>query len=396
MPKIKFNQMTIRNLKPGSRSEEYFDADRKPGEGAFGIRVSPKGKKTWFIMYKNQAGKIKRYTIGQYPSMSLRDAREKAQGKMALVHAGQDPSAERQAYRTAPTMTDLWIAYQEALSRRKKPKAATTMTEERRYWNNVIRPAIGDMKVEDVTPAILAGLLDNLAKNAPVSANRLHSLLSVLFKPALRHGWITVHPLQWIEKPGGPEPPRKRVLSDDEIKALWPCFDQLRPNPRDILRLILLTAQRPGEIMSMRWGDVDMAAALWTQQKNKTDVVHVVPLSGPVLKILEAREQNNGEWVFPSNYNRAKGATSGHAMTTKNARKKAQELSGVTDWTAHDLRRTARTIMSRLQIKHHIRERILNHSQGGVQGVYDQFDYLQEKRDALDQLGREILRITME
>ena len=395
MPKIKFNQMTIRNLKPGSRSVEYFDADRKPGEGSFGIRVSPKGKKTWFIMYKNQAGKIKRYTIGQYPSMSLRDAREKAQEKMAMVHAGQDPSAEIQAYRTAPTMTDLWSAYQEALNRRKKPKAVKTVKEEARYWNNVICPAIGGVKVADVTPAMLANLLGDMAKTAPVGANRLHSLLSVLFKPALRHGWISVHPLQWIEKPGGPEPPRKRVLSDDEIRALWPCFDQLRPNPRDILKLILLTAQRPGEIMSMRWEDVDLDEATWTQQTNKTDVVHVVPLSGPVLEILTAREQI-GEWVFPSNYNRAKGAATGHARDTKSARKRVQGLSGITGWTAHDLRRTARTIMSRLQTRQHIRERILNHSQGGVQGVYDQFDYLQEKRDALDQLGREILRITVE
>lgn len=392
MPKISFNPMKIKSLKPGSRSTEYFDTDRKQGDGAFGIRVSPKGKMVWFIMYKNRAGKIKRHTIGEFPNLSLKKATHEATNAMARVNKGKDPMAEHKAYRNAPIMTDLWTAYLESLSMRKKPKAEKTMADERRYWDNVISPAVGDFKVEDITPSLLADILDDVAKKAPVSANRIHSLLSVIFRPALRHGWITVHPLQWIEKPGGSEPPRKRVLSDDEIKTLWPYFDRLRCNPRDILRLILLTAQRPGEIMSMRWEDVDLDEAIWTQQTNKTDVTHVVALSKQVLDILSARKQDN-EWVFPSTYNRAKGATTGHAMNTKNARAKIKELSGVTDWTAHDLRRTARTIMSRLQIKQHIRERILNHTQGGVQGVYDQFDYLEEKRLAIDKLGREIDRI---
>lgn len=119
------------------------------------------------------------------------------------------------------------------------------------------------------------------------------------------------------------------------------------------------------------------------------------------MKILQARQTGEGyskkqQWmtasayVFPSNYNTSKG---GHTTTTKKARDAVQAASGVTGWTAHDLRRTARTIMSRLQIKQHVRERVLNHSQQGVVGVYDQYDYLQEKADALDKLEREIMQI---
>jgi integrase len=392
MPKISFIPTKIKSLKPKSRSVEYFDADRKQGQGAFGIRVSPKGKMVWFIMYKNKFGKIKRHSIGEYPDLSLSKARVKANDTMAQVNDGKDPMSERKDYRKAPLMGDLWDEYELSLNRKDKKKADSTLYEEKRRWENIIKPAIGKEKVKDVTPAMLADLLDNIADKAPVSANRLHSLLSVMFRPALRYGWIEVHPLQWIEKPGGSETPRKRVLTDDEIKEIWPHLDKLRPNPRDILRLILLTAQRPGEIMSMRWEDIDMDNATWTQQTNKTDVTHVVPLSDPVLQILKAREKKS-EWVFPSTYNRAKGAKTGHAMNTKNARAKVKTWSGIKDWTAHDLRRTARTIMSRLQIKQHIRERILNHSQGGMQGVYDQFDYLEEKRNALEKLGREIQRI---
>jgi integrase len=292
----------------------------------------------------------------------------------------------------APTVSDLWDAYQTRLSLKKKKKADSTLREEFRYWTVTIEPAFGNLKVEDITPMIISCLLDKVAASAPVSANRLHSMLSILFKVAIQKGWITIHPLQWLDKPGGQEPPRKRILTDDEIKILWTYFDKLRPNPRDILKLGLLTAQRSGEIMSMRWDDVDMDAAIWRQETNKTDTINLVPLSPQVMEILYARERKT-EWVFPSTYNRAKGANTGHAKTTKNARRKVREDSGIIGWTGHDLRRTARTIMSRLNIKHHIRERVLNHSQGGIVGVYDQHDYLQEKTDAMNKLGREIYRI---
>ena len=394
MPKIDFNAMTIKNLKPASRFMEYFEKGRNSGDGAFGIRVSPKGKMVWFIMYKNQQGKIKRYSLGNYPDKSIKKARRDGMVAMGNVNAGLDPMAEKQVRKKAPTVSELWDAYQEALAQRKKQKAPSTMTEELRKWKMVIKPALGNMKVEDVKPMDITDLLNKLAKTAPVSANRLHTLLSVMFKVALGNGWITIHPLQWLDKPGGAEPPRERVLSDDEIKKLWPCFDKMKPNPRDIFRILLLTAQRPGEIMQMRWQDIDPEVRTWTQKTNKTSTVHVVPLSPQVIEILEARKNDN-QWVFPSRYNttRAGALGDGHTKNTKDARKKLKELSGVEDWTAHDLRRTARTIMSRLRIKQHIRERVLNHTQGGVAGVYDQFDYLQEKTDALDKLGREIYRI---
>ncbi|MBN4048900.1 tyrosine-type recombinase/integrase, partial [bacterium AH-315-N22] len=155
---------------------------------------------------------------------------------------------------------------------------------------------------------------------------------------------------------------------------------------------------------SMKWSDVNLNEDLWTQSENKTDIINLVPLSPQVLEILQARKEGKGytekqmwmtksEYVFPTRYNKAKGAKDGHTKYTKNARKHVHESSGVKNWTAHDLRRTARTIMSRLKIKQHIRERVLNHSQGGVVGVYDQYDYLDEKRVALEKLGREIDRV---
>lgn len=397
MPKIDFSPLAIKNIQPGPTSVEYFDKGRNHGEGAFGLRVSPRNKRTWFVMFKNELGKVKRFPLGTYPDLSLKDARMAASDVMAKVHDGHDPAQERRARRAAPRMTDLWEAYQESLSRKAKNKAASTEYEEHRRWNKIISPAMGEMKIEDVTPGDISFLLDTVAKEAPISANRLHTLLKVMFKVALAKGWIAIHPMQWLDKPGGAEPPRKRVLSDAEIRILWPCFDQVKPNPRDALKLGLLTAQRPGEILAMRWEDVDLNEGVWKQENTKNGSSNLVPLSPQAKSILLARMpkmQGQAEgWVFPSAYNKSKGATEGRARSTKDARRKLKELSGVDDWTAHDLRRTARTLMSRLDIKHHIRERVLNHAQGGVVGVYDQHDYLHEKADALNKLANEIERI---
>jgi integrase len=407
--RINFTDKKINHLKPEEKFIEYFDSNRKSGEGAFGLRVSPKGKKVWFAMYKAEGDKIKRFSLGTYPQLSLSKAREECNHYIAENKAGNDPQEEKQRRKAAPTMEDLWNAYKEALSTRKKPKSDRWFSEEKSRWKNIVQPAIGHIKVEDVTPAHLSSILAEKAKVAPVSANRLHGFLRQLFKPALSNGWIKTHPMQWIDKPGGSEPSRKRTLSDDEIKTLWPYFDKLPHNPRDAFKIGLYTAQRPGEILAMKWLDIDWEKAIWTQETNKTDVVHLVPLSRQVLTILRERkewlktrseERNRGDlkknpWVFPSRYNTTRqGATgTGRYTGTKDARRKLQEWSGIEGWTSHDLRRTSRSIMSRLKIKHHIRERCLNHSQSGVSEVYDRYDYLQEKTDALQKLANEIDRV---
>ena len=391
----KFTELFLRNLKnPTSGQDNYIDKTPPLASvnGHLGLKVG-KQKRTWYIRYRINS-KRKSLKLGFYPAISLADAREEAVQLLTTVSNGTDPQLEKKAKVEAPTVSDLWTEYQKSLGRKKIKKSPTTLREETRKWHKEIEPAIGHHKVAEVTPAILAELLDKKADIAPVSANRLYSLLSLIFIPALRLGWITTHPLQWIEKPGGTEASRKRVLTDGEIHTLWPCFDQLRPNPRDLLKLGLLTAQRPGEIASMRWEDIDIAEKTWTQHNTKNGSTHLTPLARRAYEIIEARwEGQTSGWVFPSAYNRSRGAAEGRSICTKRARLKVQRESGTTGWTAHDLRRTARTIMSRLRIDQHIRERVLNHSQSGVVGVYDQYDYLDEKRDALNKLDRELRRI---
>ena len=341
---------------------------------------------TWFVLYRGNDGKQKRYVVGTYPQMPLAEART-AISALGIV-TGKDPVAEEKAdadvrRKIKPTMTDLWNAYIE--SRKLTSKAKSTVIEEDRKWDREIKPIFGETAVADIQPRDLAELLDTLAKKSPVSANRLHSFLSIFFKPALRKGWIPVHPLQWVDKPAK-EKPRKRFLSDEEIKTLWSLLPSVNDNARDIIKMMLFTAQRKGEIFKMAWGEIENG--VWRQSDNKTDSYNLVPLSPPVIEILEKRKGSGTTWVFPS----SRGSQH-HIKGIKRARIALNEKMAGEPWTEHDLRRTARTLMSRLKIKHHIRERVLNHSQTGIVQVYDQHDYLDEKRDALEKLASEIERI---
>ena len=386
----------IQNVKlsPGKVQESHRTAT--PG---LMVKVS-KTRKSFYVDF-TENGKRKFRTIGIYESgatgAALDNPKQLLGLKSAATLARRIRAGEHLTTRKGqPTLVDLWEAYVAAEAKKVKQKAATTKREEFRRWENIIEPRLGTKLVSAITPSDLSTLLAEVAEKTPVAANRLHSLLSVMFKPALAMGWLTSHPLQWIDKPGGSEPPRERVLSDDEIRLLWPAMEQVSENARDALRLGLLTAQRPGEILAMRWEDIDFYSKIWNQSQNKTNVANLVPLSDAVTAILLNRRDNGSPQVFPSlhNQNRAGATQDGQFKSTKAARKHLSQMTGVGGWTAHDLRRTARTIMSRLKIKHHIRERILNHSQGGVSGVYDKYDYLEEKRAGLDLLAKEILGIT--
>lgn len=403
MRTFNFTDKAIKNLKYEGKQVDYYDAilPRAGQAGQLGVRVG-KRTKSWFAQYK-YLKKTKRVTFKtKYPELSLKEARDEAARLLGVVFLGEDPSEKLRAQKQAPTMNDLWEVYCWHRDSQAVKKAYVTVKEEYRKWEKNIQPHIGHIRVEEVTPAMLAYIMDQLAKTSPVSANRLYTFLKIIFKPALRKGWISVHPLQWVDKPGGKEVSRTRVLDDNEIKCLWTFFDKEGRNPRDYFKLGLLTVQRPGEILAMRWRDVNLASSVWENKVTKTSVINVVPLSTQVVDILEFRQKEEieksgvvGEWIFPSGHNRTRNGAKcrGHAVSGKNARKRLREASGVEGWTSHDLRRTGRTIMSRLQIEPHIRERVLAHSMGKIEGTYDRYDYLPEKRKALQMLGDEIYKI---
>lgn len=381
--------MAISNLKPQEKFIEYFDT----GLPGFGLRVNPTGLKVWFILYRSKVdNKVKRYKIGKYPRpYSLMEAREEAKKKLGEISAGGDPHKVKRELAQSDTFEGLFNNY---MKHHAIPnKRPSSVKEDQRIFDTYLQ-GFKDRKAATITRRDIIELHRSISDHAPVMANRIIALVSTVFSKGIEHELIDATPCTRIKSILAKEQHRERVLSDAELRTLWPALDTLRANQRDVLKLILLTAQRPGEVMAMRVDELDLVAETWLipGSKTKNKQPHLVPLTPQALAIIRPR-LTESPWVFPSSYNKT---AAGHTASTKKSRNKLAEATGVKEWTAHDLRRTARTLMARFRVKPHIAEKVMNHSEGRMVRVYDQFDYLDEKRQALSTLADGIDRIFSE
>jgi integrase len=253
--------------------------------------------------------------------------------------------------------------------------------------------------IKSITRRDVLDLLDTIADaGAPVMANRTLSAVRKLFNWAISRDIIEVSPVTRVGKPGA-ETKRERALSDVEIKRLWMALDALAYPFGLFLRFALVTAQRKGEIASLRWSDINEALRSWELPAagTKGDRAHVVPLSPLACEILDDVPRI-GEFVFTT---RGDGPLGGFSkakqrldrMLDSGGANRPPGSSNMTcerlaePWTIHDLRRTAATGMGRLGVSRFIIGRVLNHADRSVTGIYDRHEYLNEKRQALEAWG---------
>ena len=251
---------------------DYFDV--KPPK--LGLRVSSSGRKTWFIMYRSN-GRLRRLTLGTYPALSLADARGQATAARHAVAEGEDPAVQKYDARHAPTMADLAVQYLDMYAKVHKK----SWREDARLLHHEILPTWGYRKAFDITRRDVIALLDRIVeRGAPIQANRVLALVRKLYNWAISRDLLEHNPCLQV-KPPGKEHQRDRVLSDDEIRLVWNAAEQLDPLIAAQLKLRLLTAQRGGEVRTMRWEDVDVASGWWTipGQIAKNGLAHRVPLS---------------------------------------------------------------------------------------------------------------------
>jgi integrase len=181
----------------------------------------------------------------------------------------------------------------------------------------------------------------------------------------------------------GAEQARSRILTDDELRAIWKATGEY-PVFGPLLRFILLTATRRFEAGHMRWAELN-GDRTWIipAARYKTNLDHVIPLSAMALSVLPMAR---GEFVFSKNGHQAMGGYERH-------KRAIDEASGVRGWVIHDLRRTARSLLSRAGVPSDHAERCLGHVIGGVRGVYDRHEYIEEKARAFEALAAQVERI---
>ena len=393
---MRLTAAAVEKIKPPSSGQiEYFD-QLLP---SFGLRVSSKGAKSWFLMTRVE-GKLIRMTLGKARAMPLAKARDEARRLMNMAAAGQDPRLEKseaRRKREEQRRSTFGVCAQEFLERyvatRLRP---STMREykriltgpDTRHWQN--RP------ISSITKREVLDVIEKMeGRGSPGAAARALAYLGKFFNWCAERDIIEIVPTDRI-RASHPTTKRDRVLSDEELTYVIRAIEEEQSVFGPLFMILLMTGQRRGEVAGMRWSEIrdfDTGEALWEipGERTKNKQAHLVPLPPAVSNILKTLPRT-GELVFTttgetpvSGFGKAKARLDARVAALRNE----DGLEGVPSWTLHDLRRTMVTMMNeKLGIMPHIVEAVVNHVSGlakaGVAGVYNRALYLDERRRTLD------------
>jgi integrase len=369
----------IRGLKPpaGGRLEVWDGRVR-----GLVLRITPSGVISWSVRSTTSAGKKTRPTLGTWPALGVADARKRALKLLADIADGADPVAKKKAERTArraraslPTVAGYWAEWQASKAGQWSERYRRSVA---RLGRVEIAPHLGDRPLIETTRADWVGLISTKQRKAPGVANTLYRMAAAFLSHASTHGWIDGSPLpQRGMALIAPAPAsRERILSDDELTAIWRAAENLRPKARAFVRLLITTAARESEAADIAVGEIDVADARWTIPGGRTKNGHgiALPLHQLVLPdlvtLLPAHDAGSG-W-------RLLGDVAGSGFKGFGKLKaRVDALSGITGWRWHDLRRTARTGMTRLGISRDHAEAALNHVSGrsALERTYDRYGF---------------------
>ncbi len=374
MPTLLLTDRRASSIRPTATRVEYVDR-KVPG---LALRVTPNGAKSWTVRYRHR-GRLRRLTLGDVAVISLADARARARDALHNASKGEDPAAEKQAGRRAETVGELAELY---LAKWAKPRKRSWKADDNLLRKRVL-PQWRNRATADITRHDVRLLVESIAEaGAPIVANRVAALCSKVFAFALDRDLITASPAVRIPRPAR-EQARDRVLTEDEIRSLWASFDALDPPMAAFYKLRLVTAQRGGEVVAMRWCDADLDAGWWTipAAHAKNNLAHRVPLNATAVKILQGLKKTADEDAVHvlAAHHRAKGA----GARGKRQQSEAAKTFKVPNFRGHDLRRTAASMMASGGISRLTISKILNHVERTVTAVYDRHSYDAEKAAAL-------------
>jgi integrase len=391
MPSRKLTDLFCERVKPPARGRiEYFDASY-PG---LALRITDKGGKSWSVFYRLH-GRLRRHTIGAYPAIKPAQARREADAALEKVRAGIDPTEEKRAHRNRrPAEADTFGAvardYLELHHRRISRES--TLSEAKRDFEKHAIAAWDRRPIASITRRDVIELIDRIVqRGAEVQANRTLARLRAFFNWAVAKDRVAASPAAGILLPTK-EQARERVLTDDEIRWLWQACDVIGWPFGPFAKLLLLTAQRRDEVAGMERAELDLAARLWTipAARTKNGRLHAVHISDAAHEVLRSLPRIGERLALTTDGEIPIAGFSNAKRRLDVAMAKAAGKS-VPHWTFHDLRRTATTGMARLNFPPHVVDKLLNHTGGTIQGVaaiYNRFEYLEERRAALEAWGR--------
>lgn len=350
------------------------------------MRVSPGGVKTFFYTYKFE-GRKRRMTLGQYPGVRLIDARKKHRAALDVRQNGKDPAAimlkEKAENMRAPTVGAIAKLFLENWSKKRKK----SWEEDERMLDTYILTKWKNKKAENISKKEVVELIDEIAIEAPIQANRVLACVRKMYNWAIEKSMIETSPCASVKAPSK-ENEKKRNLNISEIKIL---FDKLETasmcdDLKKVLKLILLTGQRPGEVVGAHSSEFD--GRWWTVpgERTKNGLENRVYLTDSALELFGTKSG----FIFESPKKKKNNCSIEVNAISKAVRKNRDHFS-IERWTPHDLRRTAATLIASLGHSKFV-DKVLNHQTSTVTRKYDKYEYDAEKKAAL--LALEIFILT--
>ena len=347
----------------GAAEKFYWDSELT----GFGLRAWPSGRRVWTVKYRDMSGKTKRVTLGKVEELGVDEARDAAKLELAKIRLGQNPAEERRKVRQSVTVAELATEYLTAERARLRP---SSFDQKRRHlvFNSA---SIRNEKIASIGRAEIAKLVERLAASSgPVQANRARSSLSAMWTWAMKTGRVDSESNPAAYVPKLPERSRERVLTKDELKAIWDATGDSSEYSR-IVRLLVVTGARRDEVGGLRLSEVQGRWWVIPAARMKNGKPHQVWLTDMALEGLPeprgGQELAFGSGDGFSNWSRSKAALDAR--------------SGVENWVLHDLRRTMSSMLhDDGVIEPHVIEAMLAHTVPGIAGIYNRAKMLEARQ----------------
>ncbi|RMF11331.1 MAG: site-specific integrase [Alphaproteobacteria bacterium] len=402
MPKEKITKRKVDAIKPGPRDRFIWDTELH----GFGLKVTPAGAKVYIVQYRmgGRDSRTKRFTIGKHGSpWTPEKARKQAREILEGVRKGTDPMLLAHQKKQENQRLAFRAYADDFIERYAKTHQKRSWMDAQRILDREFKPVFKDRPINKITKGEIWRALEGM-KDRPALCKYAHATLRKLFRWAVSLDDIQVSPVEGIKAPAKVEA-RDRVLTDAELRAVWLACDALDYPFGPFVRLLIATGQRRSEVAGMDWAEIDCDAGVWTipGDRAKNGQAHTVPLNDVARAILDALGAMTSKrgLVFTSNgktpisgFSKAKKRLDKQALALLQAKAaeaghKAEDVI-LPPWRYHDLRRTVATGLQRLGTRLEVTEAVLNHvsgSRAGIVGVYQRYNWADEKRTALDAWG---------
>ena len=399
----------------GAEAGRDFSFKDNTGRKLTGLQVRPTGNGSLSVRYRYHINKRKRVlTLGMYPELKMAALTSAYKNARAKKQLGIDPASEREEIRWAEdqarreaiaeegrlSLSDLSETFlrrfQGLRNRKPSPK---TLKEYTNHLDNFIKPKWGAYPVNDLPISKIVSELQRKAEKSPAQANRIQATLSVMFTWAVKNRMLDANPILGFDKRGGREESKTRALDFDdrlkepndagEIRQFWNGMGEINPLHKYALKMILLTGQRPGEVLNARWDDfAENGVTKWVipVTKNRRGV-HKIPVTPMLQTLIYELKEISGDsvWLFPDKVGKKPITNNALAQRVrKELNNKESAFYSMKSWTPHDLRRTVATHLGIIGFLDAEIGMLLNHSNQGITAVYNQSEPVERIRVMLE------------